>query len=132
MKGILVDTSIVIDFLRQKDKDQTVLVNLEKSSHQLFVSIITHTESYSGKSIWERKEAMEALKLVLSSKKILPIDEKISEKAGEIRAKYDKHLGDAVVAATALYHKLELATLNIKDFKKISGLKLLSNLTRGF
>lgn len=124
MKRILVDTSIIIDYLRQKDKSKTILVRLEQAQNTLFASIITHTECFSGRSIWEKKEAMETLKLLFSGIKILPLEEKTSEQAGKIRAKYGKNISDALIAATAIYHKLQLVTLNIKDFENIKGIEL--------
>lgn len=124
MKGILVDTSIIIDYLRQKDKSKTIQIRLEQSQIPLYASIITHTECFSGKSIWEKKEALQTLKLLFAGIKILLLEEKTSEKAGEIRAKYGKNISDAIIASTALFSNLTLATLNIKDFKKIKGLNL--------
>lgn len=124
MKGILIDTSIIIDYLRQKDKSKTIQIQLEQSQAQLYTSIITHTECFSGKSVWERREAFQALQLYFSDIEILPLEEKISEKAGEIRSKTGKNLADAIIAATAVHHKLNLATLNRKDFEKIKGLHL--------
>lgn len=60
--------------------------------------------------------------------KILPLEEKTSERAGEIRARYNVDIVDAIIAATALIHKLTLATLNIKDFEKIEEVSLLTDL----
>lgn len=122
--GVLIDTSVIIDYLRQKDKNKTILVRLAQNQPILFASIITHTECYAGKSIWEKKEAMEALKILFMDIKILPLEETISEKAGEIRAQYGTNIIDAIVASTTLSHKVELATLNIKDFENIKGIKL--------
>lgn len=124
MIRILVDTSIIIDFLRQKDKSKTILVRLEQSQSMLCTSILTHAECYSGKSIWEKKEAMEVLKILFSGIKILPLEENISEKAGQISAKNRIDLLDAIIAATALVHKIDLATLNVKNFEKIDGISL--------
>lgn len=127
MKGVLVDTSIIIDFLRQKDKSKTIQIKLEQSQIPLHVSIITHTECFSGKSIWEKAEAFQVLKSLFSDIKILPLEEEISEKAGQIRAKYNKNIADAIIAATSIIHNLDLATLNTKDFKKVDGIKLYKN-----
>ncbi len=127
MTKILVDTSIIIDYLRQKDKKKTILFNLAKHKYELFVSIITHTESYAGKNIWERETAKKALKALFSGMTILPLQESISENAGKIRAVSDTDIIDAIIAATALFHKIYLATLNTKDFKKIPGLKFKKN-----
>ncbi len=33
---------------------------------------------------------------------------------------------DCIIAATALVHKIPLVTLNVKDFKKIEGIKIFS------
>ena len=125
MKGILVDTSIIIDFLRQKDKSKTIQIKLEQSGIPLHVSIITHTECFAGKSIWEKKGALQTLKSLFSDIKILPLEEGLSVKAGEIRAKYGSNISDAIIASTAISHNLELATLNVKDFKNIKNIKLL-------
>lgn len=124
MAKILIDTSIIIDHLRLKDKKQTILYKLFQNDHQLFISILTYAESYAGKSIWQIKKAKTILKDILSSIKTLPIEENLSEKAGQISALYNVDIVDAIIAATALEHKLELVTLNIKDFEKIEGLKL--------
>lgn len=126
MAKILVDTSIIIDYLRTKDKDQTILYQLAEGKNELHASILTHTESYSGKSVWEEKEVRNTLKTLLRGIKILSLKEDVSEKAGEIRAKYGLQLVDAVIAATAINNKLTLATLNIKDFAKIDGVKLIN------
>ena len=126
MAKILLDTSIVVDYLRRKDKYKTILYQLinDESKHQLFISIITHTECYAGKSIWESEYAKKVLELFLSGFKILTLEEKISEKTGEIKARYNTSIPDSIIAATAIHHKLELATLNIKDFESIKGIKL--------
>ncbi|MEK7616609.1 MAG: type II toxin-antitoxin system VapC family toxin [Patescibacteria group bacterium] len=124
MMGLLIDTSIILDFLRQKDKSKTIYIKLEQSQTNLYISIISPTELYSGKSIWEKNTAREDLELVLSGLQILKLDEIISKNAGELRAQYGLGIGDAIIAQTAIFHKLKLATLNVKDFEKIKGIKL--------
>lgn len=124
MRKILIDTSVVIDFLRRKDREKTLLYTLVQDKYQLYVSIITHTELYAGKSVWEKKEAREDLQTLFSGITILPLQEEISKKAGGIKAHYNSNLLDAIIAASALTHKLHVVTLNVKDFKKIKGLKL--------
>lgn len=125
MAKVLLDTSIVIDFLRRKDKEKSQLFFLSRGNNKLFVSIITHTELYSGKSAWENKKAHQELETLFSGIKILPLDEEISQKAGKIRAEHNTNLLDAIIAATAIEHSLLLSTLNLKDFEKIKDLKIL-------
>jgi len=124
VKKVLLDTSVIIDFLRRKDKEQTLLVILAQKEIHLYISIITHTELYAGKSIWENKKAKEELQTLFSGMKILPLEHNISQKAGEVKAKYNLNLLDAIVAATSIIHKLDLSTLNIKDFDKIKEINL--------
>ena len=127
MPKILIDTSIIIDYLRQKDKSNTLLFYFGHNRYQLYASIITHAESYAGKSIWERKEAMDVLEKLLSNIKFLPLEQKISKKAGQISAKNNNlEIVDAIITSTAIFHKLELATLNTKDFEKIKQIKIFS------
>lgn len=123
MKKILLDTSVLIDFLRRKDKVDTLLNKI--SNNEFYISIVTHTELYSGKSVWEEKEARRELEKLLSIIKVLPLITEISQIAGKIKAyNNDRTLLDCIIAATAIYHKLDLATLNTKDFEKIKGIKL--------
>lgn len=125
MAKILLDTSIIIDFLRRHDKEKALLVNLAQKDNQLFISIITHTELYAGKSVWEKKEAMEELESIFSGPTIIELSKEISQKAGEIKAKHNLNLLDAIIAATAIVSKSSLATLNVKDFEKINELEIL-------
>lgn len=123
MKKILLDTSVLIDFLRRKDKSDAILSKI--SSNDFYISIVTHTELYGGKSVWEKKEARRQLDKLLSIIKVLPLITEISQIAGKIKAyNNDRTILDCIIAATAIYHKLDLATLNTKDFEKIRGIKL--------
>ena len=125
MAKVLLDTSIIIDFLRRKDKKNSALINLSRGDNQLFISIITHTELYAGKSVWHKKAAMAELEAIFSGTTVIELSTEISQKAGEIKAKYNLHLFDAIIAATALISNSALATMNIKDFIVVENLKLL-------
>ncbi|MBI2010187.1 MAG: type II toxin-antitoxin system VapC family toxin [Candidatus Chisholmbacteria bacterium] len=123
---ILVDTSVIIDFLRQKDKTKTWLYTLAQSSQMLSVSIITHTELYASKSIWEKPKALPEMRTIFSGLNLIPLTEAMSVKAGKYATIQDLHLIDAIIAATATVGKHRLATLNQKHFQKIPHLKLLT------
>lgn len=122
MSQVLVDTSVIIDFLRNSKKSQTWFYSL--AEHDLTISIITHTELYAGKSVWERPEAKTELTKLFSGLTLLPITETISEMAGQLKARHNLSLFDALIGATALVHNLELATLNQKHFQLVPELKL--------
>lgn len=121
---LLLDSSVIVDFLRVKDKNSTILQRLADKNYQLYISIITHTELYAGKRTWESTAAGKELELVLSGLEILNLDTTISKNAGKIRSEYNLEIADAIIAATAIFHKLDLATLNIKHFAKVKGVKL--------
>jgi predicted nucleic acid-binding protein len=60
---------------------------------------------------------------------VLPVDKSVSEIYGTLRVEnegYGRSLGDMdlFIAATALHHQLQLATLNVKHFAGIPGLRL--------
>ncbi len=121
---LLLDTSIIIDYLRQKDKKTTILFELAQSNHSFFISIMSHAELYSGKSVWQDKKLTEALEKVCSGMQVLPLETHISREAGRIRAHYAIDLIDAIIAATASFHKLPLVTLNKKHFSTITEIHL--------
>lgn len=58
----------------------------------------------------------------------LPLTDAIVDQAVQLRQARRMSLGDAIIAATALEHDLELWTVNIEDFKHIEGLKVSSPL----
>jgi len=55
---------------------------------------------------------------------IIGLSEEVVSKTIELRRKHNLKLGDAIIAATALVNNLVLCTRNLKDFRKIRGLKL--------
>lgn len=124
MSSILIDTSIVIDFLHVKDKNDSLLFRLIDKKIPLSLSIISHAELYSGKSVWKNKKAREELEEFLSQLTVLPVSTKISMRAGKIRSEKGTNLLDVFIAATALEENIPLATLNVKHFQNILGLKL--------
>ncbi len=125
MSKVLLDTSIIIDFLRQNNKAEALLYKLAKSE-DLFISIVTHTEIYAGKSVWEKEKAKREVEDLFSGLNILPLTTEISELAGNLKAyNHDRSLLDCIIGATAKYHDLNLASFNKKDFEVMSGVELL-------
>ena len=125
MSKLLLDTSVIIDFLRRKDKENSLLYKL--AEEELHISIITHTELFAGKSIWEKNEFRKILSKLFEAMKIVPLTEDISEKAGYIRAHDQSNsLIDGIIAATSWQVDCKLVTLNIKDFENIKGITLYS------
>lgn len=125
MRKILLDTSVLIDFLRRTDKENSLLYKF--SGEDLYISLITHTELYAGKSVWEKEETRLGLEKLLSGITVIPMSVSVSMLTGRLKSENQKlSLIDCVIAATALKNGLELATLNRKDFVPVKGLKILA------
>ena len=75
----------------------------------------------------EEKTALEAFFAELT---ILYPTPEIFQTAVELRQQRALSLGDALIAATAIYHKLPLATHNAKDFERLPSLKVLDPLLK--
>lgn len=127
MKKLLLDTSVIIDFLRRKDKQNSLLFLLIKQERELAISIITYTELFSGRSVWEDKKLYDAIEKLCIGFIIYGLETNIAQKAGYLKAKSKIDLMDAIIAATALNFELNLVTLNTKDFEKIKDIKLFSS-----
>jgi predicted nucleic acid-binding protein len=123
-KSVLVDTSIIIDYLRLKNKKETYLYKLIKRGFSIKISMITHTELYAGKSVWENRKVRSVLEKLVGGFQILKLTEERSLLAGELRAHLDMQVMDAIIAATALSKNLPLASFNYKHFKDVEGLEL--------
>ena len=108
---VLVDTDIFIDHLRGA-------AELKPRNHRLHYSVITRAELFAGTS------ATDTIVTLLSPFREIPVDRAIAERAGRIRLESGVRLPDALIAATAVEHKLSIATRNRADFEKIRGVRL--------
>lgn len=124
MKKVLVDTSVLVEFLRVKKK-KTVYEGVLKLGWQPVVSFITSAELWAGMSAWEDKVKAKALEKLLSGVEVVFPQDSTLKLSGKLRAYYQVSLLDAFVAACAIEKKLPLVTLNLKDFKKIKEVKVL-------
>jgi len=57
---------------------------------------------------------------------VLPLSQAVLDQAVALRQQRKMSLGDALVAGTALVHRLTLVTRNVGDFQWIQGLSLLN------
>ena len=119
---VVVDTSVVIDYLRRKDKENCLFARL-RGVVDMVISFITVTELYSGKSSRNPK-GMKLIEEIIASCETKLVGLEDAAKVGEIRRDYQLSLGDCFVAQLAMNEKLPLATLDKKAFAKIIGIKL--------
>lgn len=119
---IAVDTSVIVDFLRRSDKENSLYSHLS-SSYNIIISLISVAELYSGQSS-QTKRGSEALSNVLIGVEIKAPNLDMAKFAGNLKLQYDLSLPDAFIATMAIDSSLPLATFNRKDFEKIKRLKL--------
>lgn len=108
---LLVDTDVCIDHLRGARP-------LGLGAGTIAYSVITRSELFAGRTNEARVEQF------LAPFREIPVDRLIAERAGRLRRGSPLRTPDALIAATAIEHGLELVTRNHRDFKDISGLRL--------
>ncbi len=70
---------------------------------------------------------MKLLEDFISTSTVIPLDDIVTQKTIELRKIKKLKLGDAIIAATALIHKLTLVTRNISDFRNIPELEVMDS-----
>ena len=121
MNHTLLDTCIVIDYLRQKHQAVSYIHALSAVPR---LSSITVMELYAGIRGQREQRRIEAM---INHTLVLDITHGIGVKAGDYLKKYRASHGagaiDALIAATAEAHGLDLATLNLKHFPMFKNLE---------
>ena len=117
MKSVLIDSDILIEVSRARD--QVILEQwdqLSRGDTAVMCSPVTVAELWHGARLQEHA----TLNMLFVAIHCIPIDIKIGQRAGEYLKQYAKshhvELGDALIAATAAIHKLELWTRNQKHY----------------
>lgn len=125
MKKILVDTSVIIDFLRRQDKTNSVFWQVfSQAKCQPVIGLTTVVELWAGKSMSEKK-TRSFIEELLDKCEILFPDLRLAKKTGALlrRSNYQLSFQDAHIAVFSLEEHLPLLTLNRKDFARIKGIK---------
>ena len=124
-KIIFIDTSVLIDYYRKKDKSKTFFFKLTQTYSIFMVSAITEYEIYVGNVSAEQEKFWDKL---FNRITVLPFDSETDKVAVKIyhELKIKNKLidiPDILIAATAIKNKLTFATLNTKHFDRIDLLK---------
>ena len=114
MKNTLVDTDILIHFLRGRREAKDFLSSLLDRS-QILCSSITVAEVFAG----IRPGEEEKTRALVDNLEVLDVTREIAEKAGQYRRTIRSQtleLDDCLIAATAFVHRSVLATGNGKHY----------------
>lgn len=117
----LLDSCILVDLLRRKQDAQRFVLTRQEQPCVCAVSVM---ELLAGARSQREEASIEAL---LATFRWVAIDETVFRLGGNFLRHYRSSHGidvpDALIAATAEHHGLDLATLNVKHFPMIKGLK---------
>ena len=117
MISVLIDSDILIEVTRARDNALLTRWNqLSSQDVPLLCSPITVAELWHGARATEQS----ALNALFAAIECVAVDARIGQRAGEYLRQYAKshhvELGDALIAATASVHELELWTRNRRHY----------------
>jgi len=120
---VLCDTNILIEIYR---RNMVVREELEKIGYEnIAVSDVTRAELFYGAA---NKTELQMIRRDLQKITVLHINPAISTMAVELVEQFclshKTDLEDALIAATSILHRMELYTLNVKDFIFLPDIKL--------
>ena len=126
-KRILIDTSVVIDHFRKKNKQKSLLYELAREN-TLFLSAISKFEFLVGAKLTQLRQT----KKNIEGFYILSFNSHVADAASDIAKKLKAknkiiEFRDIFIAATAIAGDMPLSTLNIKHFERIDDLKLIDS-----
>ena len=125
MENILIDTDIVIDYLRSKKKDSTELVRLLRN-HFIHISAISEFELFLGARTQRHQDDLD---MIFNQMNLIPLNFGCGRVAADIwrnreAAHQNLEIKDIFIASIAIYENLWLRTFNEKHFKGIENLKI--------
>ncbi len=121
--GVLVDSDVLIWVAR----GHVSAIEAVQRIADVYVSAISYMELVQG---CRNKAELKAMLKTFSSRDatVLPITKDISDQACRLVEQYalshSVHVADALIAATALTHKLTLLSANRKHFSAITGIRM--------
>ena len=129
---IIIDTDILIDFLRNRKEAVALVTQLENKKTLLTTTAINAFELYYGAHKSKRTiQTLQATKNLLNRLVLLPLTPRSAQRAGHIYAQLELEghpigLRDTFIAAIALTRKCNVATRNTEQFKKVKGLTVIT------
>jgi predicted nucleic acid-binding protein len=119
---MLIDSNIIIYAAQPQHAKLRTFV----ATYAPAVSAVSYVEVLGYHALSPEQESI--LRRFFETAVILPIDQSVLDQAVDLRQRKKMSLGDALVAATALVHRLPLVTHNVADFAWIDELTVLDPL----
>ena len=123
---VMVDTDVLIDAAHDIADAVACLEQIEQRA-TMAISVVSEMELVIG---CRNKTELRALDKFLARFQIVKLSESISDVAAELLRRYRLSHGlliaDALIAATALSQNISFVTKNERDYRFITGLRLLS------
>lgn len=120
---VLCDTNIFIHAFNGDTETISALQSI--GYHNILLSSITVMELYQGMG---NKKELQEMKKKIKFYDVIELDVEISKRAIQLIDQFNLSHGllipDAIIAATAVVHRIELFTYNVKDFQFITDIKL--------
>ncbi len=120
-QAVLVDTDVMIDYLRGYEKAVTLV---KQHADQIALSAIVVAELYAGVKGSEEQTTIDDLITLFP---VIPVSAEIARAGGLFKRDFFKShgtgLADAIMAATAQSRNAQLTTLNVRHYPMINNLK---------
>jgi predicted nucleic acid-binding protein len=112
LSRVLVDTDILVDHLRGHQR-------FAPGKDTVHISSVTRAELFARRGSQEGR-----VRRLLDAFAELPVDRAVAERAGRLCRTSGIGMADALIAATAIQHRLTLMTRNATDFTRLSGIRV--------
>ncbi|MGD2090917.1 MAG: type II toxin-antitoxin system VapC family toxin [Candidatus Aminicenantes bacterium] len=124
-RRVLIDTSVLIDFFRKKNKKKSLLYKIRKT-HEIYASSVSEFEFLAG----VKGDVVKSLKHFFNEINVIPFDSNAAAIASSIYKDLKARnlvieFRDIFIAATAIAKDLPISTLNRNHFERIEELEIL-------
>ncbi len=124
MPRLLLDTNIILEYLHGEGGVVPLFDAFGEGTIKIDISVITEFELLAYPKLTAHEEA--SIGLLLKEMNIQPVDHRVATTAALLSRQYRGTPNDLFIASTALLYNIPLVTHNVRDFKKIKNLNILT------